>query len=105
MMERSAFVIALVLVASACGAKGKAADGDAALGASADSSPAVSPPPESASMAMPVSRDSTKAGAGSTAAQKAAAKAPDVIGHDSAFGPKYMVDSTGKLVPIPTKRP
>lgn len=28
-----------------------------------------------------------------------------VIGHDSAFGPKFMVDSTGKLVDLPRPTP
>ena len=32
-------------------------------------------------------------------------KAPPVIGRDSAFGPRYMVDSTGKLIPLPIKKP
>jgi hypothetical protein len=28
-----------------------------------------------------------------------------IIGHDSAFGPIGVIDSTGKVVPIRTKRP
>ncbi|MEX2181487.1 MAG: hypothetical protein WD771_05555 [Gemmatimonadaceae bacterium] len=30
---------------------------------------------------------------------------PEIIGYDSAFGPLYEVDSTGKLVPIRPRRP
>jgi hypothetical protein len=38
---------------------------------------------------------------------KAPAKSPSdsIIGHDSAFGPIGAIDSTGKVVPIRTKRP
>jgi hypothetical protein len=52
--------------------------------------------------------DSTVRDSGTTsAAPKAPAKtaSDSIIGHDSAYGPIGMVDSTGKIVPLRTKRP
>ncbi len=46
-----------------------------------------------------------EAAATTKAATKAPAKVPEIIGHDSAFGPIGSVDSTGKLTPTPAKRP
>lgn len=43
---------------------------------------------------------------GAAGATKAPTKAPSpYIGYDSAFGPSFELDSTGKPVPIKTKKP
>ena len=40
-----------------------------------------------------------------TKAGTTSAKQTGIVGHDSAFGPSFIVDSTGKMVPIPAKKP
>jgi hypothetical protein len=63
--------------------------------------PAMSTKTDSA--AMPAT-DTMKPMKGDTAAKKAGAKKAEGPLRDSAFGPMYTVDSTGKVVPI-KKRP
>jgi hypothetical protein len=67
-------------------------------------------PPGGAADSAAVAGDSVAAdslGRDSTAMPMAPAKSPNdsIIGHDSAFGPMGMVDSTGKVVPLRPKRP
>lgn len=78
------------------GSEGQAADSTAVA--------APAPPPAATADSLAAKADSTGRADTLTKAKAAAPKAP-VIGRDSAYGPRYMVDSTGKLVPIPQKRP
>ena len=98
-MTRRALLVALI-AAAACAPKG---DADV----SADST-AVALPAESAVTV----RDS--ATGRDTAAAKSKGTSPGtttpgtttpIVGRDSAFGPTYMIDSTGKLIPIQKKKP
>lgn len=98
-MRTPRLALALPLVIAACGPRGGADD------ASADSTATVETVD---SVAVADSTRADSASADSTrrpvAPAPGAAKAP-IIGRDSAFGPRYLVDSTGKLIPVPTKKP
>jgi hypothetical protein len=74
------------LVAAACGPKGNAESG-----AAADSTAVTDSVARPDSSAQP-QRDST-------APASAGTKAP-TVGRDSAFGPKFVIDSTGRVTPI-----
>lgn len=96
-------VAGLVGGAAACGPRGSAA-GDAAADSSAVAD-SVAPPD---SLAARADSTATDADSGSTKARapaptSAETKAP-TVGRDSAFGPKFVVDSTGKVTPIGTKK-
>ena len=98
-------VAGLVGGSAACGPRGSAA-GDAAADSSAvaDSvAPSDSVAPRADSTATDADSASTKAPAPSPAPTSAETKAP-TVGRDSAFGPKFVVDSTGKVTPIGTKK-
>lgn len=103
----------LLGVLGACAPKGDADDG---AGTTAESAAATdstglgtagAPGADSVSAALrspPVSlRDSASKTA--AAAKSTKSKGTDIVGRDSAFGPSFIVDSTGKMVPIPTKKP
>ncbi len=98
-MKRAALLVPFALFA-ACSPKGGAAGG------SADSTATVASE-STATVRDSATRDSVPRTDTTGAKSKATAptKAGAVIGRDSAFGPKYIVDSTGKLIPIPQKRP
>jgi hypothetical protein len=107
MMSRSlASLLAVLLLSTACGR----AREDAGESAAADSTRAVAPAasitdsaaPESVS--LPVGAPSTPPPAAPTANAAKPSPSP-YIGHDSAFGPSYEVDSTGKVTPIRVKKP
>ena len=103
--------LAVLLLSAACG-RAKEAAGDA-VAADTTATPA---------RAMPIV-DSTGAAPATDAAPPAPASAPvrpgatpptsgsvkpapsPYIGRDSAFGPTYEVDSTGKVTPIRVKKP
>lgn len=51
--------------------------------------------------AMPASGDSLP----TDSLKDSTSAAPTHIGHDSAFGPLFAVDSTGNLVKLPVRRP
>lgn len=105
---RGAVWIASGLLVFGCGR------GSAARDRAADSTAAVVPAPHlDSSSAM---TDSTSASvAGGQAPAKASTKtptktptkppAPPLTGYDSAFGPTFTVDSTGKVTPIGKKKP
>jgi hypothetical protein len=112
---RFLIVLSAVLALSACGAKPKPA---AEMGA--DSAAALpAPSGETAGALDSATRDSlapttdsaapkaTSVTPTTTDAKSAAsAKAPSkIIGRDSAFGPIGEVDASGKITPIPTKKP
>lgn len=106
-MSRTTCLAAFALLLAACAPKSE--DGAAAEGGYADSmavvpvdSATATSDPAAMAGTVPASpaavRDSaTKSGA--------AAKSPEAMGRDSAFGPSFMVDSAGKLVPLPKKKP
>ena len=98
----SALLAALTLVAG-CGPKGSAADGTA-------DSTVVATPVDSGTKADSMVADSTaRPDSGMT---QAPTKSPSTsptktttgVGHDSAFGPRFLVDSTGKLTRVPEKK-
>ena len=84
-------VVTMLLLAAACGG-GSAPRSDAP-----DSTAAVAPAmaPEKAP-ALPPLKAPTKA---------STAPASPHIGYDSAYGPTFTVDSTGKVTRIPKKKP
>lgn len=105
-------LLAALLLSAACG-RAKAGD-DAAV--PADTAGAAVPTPLSVPAGAPVADSAptvtpsaapTSGGAGTSATPAGAAKpAPSpYIGRDSAFGPTYEVDSTGKVTPIRVKKP
>ena len=81
---------------------GSARDSTAAL--AMDSTVATTAAPVMTSPAPALMDSATKASA-TTKAGTTPVKQSGVIGRDSAFGPSFIVDSTGKMVPIPTKKP
>lgn len=97
----SALLAALTLVA-ACGPKGNAAD------RTADST-AVAAPADSGTKGDSTVADSlARPDSGMTRAPtKSPSSTPTTttgVGHDSAFGPRFLVDSTGKLTRVPEKK-
>ena len=91
--HRAAVAVALAIVLSGCGPRGNGAAGTADSTAAA---PAAAAAADSA--ADSAATDST---ADSMPAPPKTADTPaPTLGRDSAFGPKYLVDSTGKLIPI-----
>ena len=105
-------LLAALLLSAACG-RAKAGD-DAAV--PADTAGAAIPTPLALPAGAPVA-DSAPAGTPSAAPTPGGAVAPATpagaakpaptpyIGRDSAFGPSYEVDSTGKVTPIRVKKP
>lgn len=102
-MMRNVILLALPVIATACGAKPETAKGFPAdsIGAASD--------PLSMAQDSAVRADSVRAvqSAGASAQSKAGTtagstgtKSPQYIGRDSAFGPTFTVDSTGKVTPI-----
>lgn len=116
---RFPILLSAVLVLTACGAKPKpaaetGADSAAALPAPSGESPspADSTPRDSVApakdSAAPASAPVTAAPADAKSPGKTPGKAtppPKIIGRDSAFGPMGQVDASGKITPIPTKKP
>ena len=113
-MSRSFRIGLAALLIGACAPKGDADDGAAATADSA----AVSDSTGHGGIAGASGTDSTGAMLGSppvslqdsatkgtAAAKSTKSKTTGVIGRDSAFGPTFVVDSTGKMVRIPTKKP
>lgn len=104
-MSRTSCLAAFALLIAACAPKGDGADA-AADGGYADS--IAMPSIDSlaaAAESLPGTPLATKDSTGKAATMPksgAPAKVPGV-GRDSAFGPSFMVDSTGKLVPLPKK--
>jgi hypothetical protein len=90
----SAIVSALTLVA-ACGPKGSAAD------RTADST-AVVAPADSGTKADSTAADPSERP--DSVMSQTPTKATTGVGRDSAFGPRFLVDSTGKLTRIPEKK-
>ncbi len=74
---RSVLIVAVLALATlgACGSRAK------------------SPPAEGADSAVVMTPDSVHSDSNR------------IIGHDSAFGPMFSVDSTGKLVALPPRKP
>jgi hypothetical protein len=110
-------LLSAVLVLTACGSKPKpaaevGADSAAALPAASGVSTApvdtarrdsIAPvadsvAPNPAAVTAPDSKATTKTPAKATAPSK-------IIGRDSAFGPMGQVDASGKITPLPTKKP
>ena len=114
---RFPILLSAILVLTACGSKPKpavetGADSAAALPAPSGESPTpVSvTPPDSAVPAKdsgaPAASAVKPAPADAKAPGKSTAPAPSkIIGRDSAFGPMGQVDASGKITPIPTKKP
>lgn len=116
-MHRPVPIVALLLLlgASACG-RAREGSGDAAATAGDTVAPAVT---DSSAAAVPAAPAVTPAGAPAGAPAPATAPsaatppsgapaakpASPYIGRDSAFGPTYEVDSTGKVTPIRVKKP
>ena len=103
-------VVTLLLLATACG-RAKNEAGDAAPVDTTMTSPAT-PLVDSAAPASVPTTDtapstSTPVRPSTTTPSSSAVKpAPaPYIGRDSAFGPTYEVDSTGKVTPIRVKKP
>lgn len=126
MLRPIALLLAAVIL-TACGPKGQqagqgTADSTASASAFTDSAKvqdSIGPSPSAASSADSTAESTSAPGAvglaGSSASQlrdstvsKSASKAPRAepyIGRDSAFGPTFTVDSTGKVTPIiPAKK-
>jgi hypothetical protein len=107
-MRRSRMLAMAVLVTAACG-KGSSGQGSAA---DSTASPSLTPGGVSADSvgAVPGMRNDSslvRPRAGMSAGPvKEPPKATDsIIGYDSAFGPSFTVDSTGRIVPIVKKKP
>ena len=108
-------LLSAVLVLTACGAKPKpavetGADSAAALPASSGESPSMadsgardSVAPVKDSVAPASAAGNVTKSDGKTPAKSAAPT--KIIGHDSAFGPMGQVDASGKITPLPTKKP
>lgn len=112
---RFPIVLSAILALAACGSKPKPA---AEIGA--DSAAALPTPSGETTGAIGSATRDSLAPMTDSAASKAAsvtpttsdakspasAKAPSkIIGRDSAFGPIGEVDASGKITPIPTKKP
>lgn len=96
-MNRTHRIALVALVLGACAPKGETASEG-----SASDSTAVAP--VLTSPASAITDSATKANA-TTKAGTTPAKPSGIVGRDSAFGPSFIVDSTGKMVPIPAKKP
>ncbi len=88
--------LGIVLIATACGPKGESEGSSATADTTRAAADSSTPPGTSPTPADSVTGGETPSPAGTTA---------PAIGRDSAFGPKFIMDSTGKMVPVPTKRP
>lgn len=122
---RFPMLLSAVLVLTACGSKPKpavetGADSAAALPAPSGVSSApvdttrrdsIAPAtdsvaPTSAAVTAPDAKTDTKTDTKTPAKTPAKATAPStIIGRDSAFGPMGQIDASGKITPIPTKKP
>lgn len=104
-MNRVHRIVLAALVLGACAPKGETAS----EGSTSDSTAAYAMDSTAAAamMTMPGStlRDSLTKVDSTAKAAKTPAKQTGIVGRDSAFGPTFIVDSTGKMVPIPTKKP
>jgi hypothetical protein len=111
--SRAASILILSSTFLACsGAGGRS---EAAPGGGPDASPSATAAPVGSVTPAAPANSAPAAAAGSTGARKApdtttgmaakpaASPSDSVPLHDSAFGPKFTMDSTGKIVPI--KRP
>jgi len=116
---RFPILLSALLVLAACGSKPKSAaekgaDSAAALPAPSGESPvpvdttrrdSVVPSKDSG---VPASAAVQPAAADAKTPEKTPGKAAaptKIIGRDSAFGPMGQVDASGKITPIPTKKP
>ena len=103
-MGRSLVVSALLAVTVACGKRSSEVGHGAA-----DSTEATSPvaAPAGRGVGDSVAADSLRADSTSTQAPATASSKtpPPLTGYDSAFGPRFTVDSTGKVTPIGKKKP
>ena len=104
-MNRFHRIAIAALVLGACAPKGESAS----EGSARDSTAASAMDSTTAAAAMltpaPALIDSATKTTATSKAAKTPAKQTDIVGRDSAFGPTFIVDSTGKMVPIPTKKP
>ena len=91
------------LVLGACAPKGEAASEESAR----DSTSALDSTIAASVMSSPsaVLIDSASRAKALTKAGTISEKQSGIVGRDSAFGPTFIVDSTGKMVPIPKKKP
>ncbi|MCL4213257.1 MAG: hypothetical protein KJZ74_05025 [Gemmatimonadales bacterium] len=106
MIRRRTLLAALVL--AACAPKGEASnDGAAADSAAVDPAPMVA---TDSGAAAPVGTTGAAVVDSATAAKvgkgvQGMKAQPTGMGRDSAFGPTFVVDSTGKMIPIEKKKP
>jgi hypothetical protein len=99
-------MVAASLLAVGCGEK-KAAEGSGAAAPDAAKVPVQAPAPDRIGAAPEPTVSASPSGAAKAKADTSKAAGPTVKpddrGRDSAFGPKFMVDSTGKVTPIKKK--
>lgn len=107
-MRRTGMLAMVVLVTGACG------KGSSGHGGAADSTATLAPVPAGAPVdsagALPGTVSDSSAVRSTPAMSAGPVRAPrtstdSIIGYDSAFGPRFTVDSTGKIVPIVKKKP
>lgn len=112
-MTRSLLLAPALLLLMACAPKGDSDAGGAAdsAGAGGYADSMAMPSIDSLAAAAeslpgtPMAANDSAGKAASMTKTGAPAKVPGTMGRDSAFGPSFMVDSNGKLVPIPKKKP
>lgn len=78
--------------------------GSAARDRATDSTTVVAPPVQPDSSTLPQKASASAPTNAATKTPTKAAAAP-LTGYDSAFGPTFTVDSTGKVTPIGKKKP
>lgn len=99
-MTARARLVAILVVATACSPKGRAGEG------TGDSVAVATPAGAATDPKAGEIRDTTRrADSGATKAPPVPPKVAPTMGRDSAFGPKFGVDSTGKITPLPPKKP
>ncbi len=107
-MRRSGMLTLVVLVTAACG------KGSSGQGSAADSTATPAPLPvgtsvDSAGAALGLTYDSSAVRPSPTMSARPVrvprTSSDSILGYDSAYGPSFTVDSTGKIVPIIKKKP
>lgn len=116
---RFPILLSAALVLSACGSKPKPAvetGADSASAMPAPSGESPTPVPSAPGDSVVPAKDSGAPAPAALQPSAADAKTPEktpgkaaaptkIIGRDSAFGPMGQVDASGKITPIPTKKP
>lgn len=107
-MRRSRILAMAVLVTAACG-KGSSEQGSAADSTASPSLMPGGPSADSVGAVPGLTPDSSSrrptVGMSAGPVKEPRKSTDSIIGYDSAFGPSFTVDSTGRIVPIVKKKP